>query len=228
MPCKYFKEQGVKYIINGGKEEFMFLKSPHIINILKTSGVNNLLIIPFAMSKKRELEDVIFYSEIHLKNINILNLHPSQNKDKIISEISNADALYFTGGIQRVLIQLLNDFGIENIIKELIKKDKIRLIGGSSAGAKILGSKVLVPKDHSLTTIEGLDLIKNYIIDPHFNKINRKYLLKKLINNLPSNFIGLGIDEYTTITMNEEYNIIDTFGEGKVTKIIKNQPFTAK
>ena len=100
---------------------------------------------------------------------------------------------------------------VHEALWDLLNRDGV--IGGSSAGATILGS-YLARGDTSGNTImmgdheEGLGFIKNVAIDQHLLRRNRHFDLIEIIEEKPE-LLGIGLDENTAIIVqNNKFEVI--------------------
>ena len=209
----------MKFLLNGGRYEFMYLKSPHILNQFKNSDIKNLIILPFTISNEDRFLLQDLSKDINLKNLNITHIHLDLDITTNLNRLYDADAIYFTGGNPLLLLNKIKELKIDKILNEIIEKKTLKLIGGSSAGAMILGQRVIhIHEDNIIYTIDGLNIIKNHLIFPHLNKINRKDHFIKILKD--NHFKGIGIEEETEVFMDENYKVLDVYGKGNAILII--------
>lgn len=147
--------------------------------------------------------------------INISILHTRNRDDanskEFIRMIEEADGLWFSGGRQwRLADSYLNTRTHEAIVKLL---ERGGVVGGSSAGASIMGSflvrgdtktNVIMMGDHQ----EGLSLISNCAIDQHLLALNRQFDMFEILDAHPE-LLGIGLDENTAIVVHgDEFEVI--------------------
>ena len=136
--------------------------------------------------------------------------------DSFAAPIREAQGVWFTGGRQWRLADSYLDTKVHEALIELLERDGV--IGGSSAGATILGS-YLARGDTSSNTImmgdheEGLDFIHNVAIDQHLLRRNRQFDLLEVIEAKPE-LLGIGIDEDTAIVVRD--NQFEVIGKSYV------------
>jgi cyanophycinase len=130
--------------------------------------------------------------------------------------ISTARGVFFGGGRQWRLADSYLNTRTQRELQALL--DRGGVIGGSSAGATIIGSflvrgdtkgnEVMVG-DHT----EGFGFLKNSAIDQHLLRRNRQFDLVDVIAKRPE-LLGIGIDENTAIVV--EGDRFDVIGKGYV------------
>jgi cyanophycinase len=131
--------------------------------------------------------------------------------DAFAGAIQQAQGVWFTGGRQWELADAYMNTKVHEALWDLLNRDGV--IGGSSAGATILGS-YLARGDTSGNTImmgdheEGLGFIKNVAIDQHLLRRNRHFDLIEIIEEKPE-LLGIGLDENTAIIVqNNKFEVI--------------------
>jgi cyanophycinase len=133
--------------------------------------------------------------------------------DEFAAPIRNAQGVWFTGGRQWRLADSYLDTKVNDALTELLERDGV--IGGSSAGATILGS-YLARGDSGGNTImmgdheEGFGFIKNIAIDQHLLRRNRQFDLLEIIEAKPE-LLGIGLDEDTAIVV--QGNLFEVIGK---------------
>ncbi len=150
----------------------------------------------------------------------------------LLSEITNADGIFFSGGDQNRIMEVLAD---EELLLLLKAKYTVGVpFGGTSAGAAVMSDpmmtgeadlKILDGKKVGIR--KGLGLIPNVIFDQHFLVRQRHNRLFGLIIENPR-MLGIGIDEDTAV-MIEDNRRLTVNGKTKVMFVhSKNgrQPFT--
>ena len=161
------------------------------------------------------------FGEIGVKHIEILDISKRKDayKKENISLIKKASLIFFTGGDQLKITSLLGGSPIYSALKEIC--DKGIYIVGTSAGASVMSDTMIIdgrnkeaPKKCTLEMSPGLGIIKNVIIDQHFDQRGR---IGRLLSGVAQNpeILGIGIDENTAIVVNKEGEIL-VIGEGAV------------
>jgi cyanophycinase len=123
--------------------------------------------------------------------------------DTFVEPLRHARGVWFGGGRQWRLADAYLDTKVHEALREVL--DRGGVIGGSSAGATILGS-YLVRGDTRTNTImmgdheEGFGLLRNVGVDQHLLRRNRQFDLIEVIRARPG-LLGIGIDEDTAIVV---------------------------
>ena len=149
-----------------------------IINILKNKKV---VIIPNArlITDKRESSNNI-YSELKKNNIycEIIDINVSK------LELKKFNAIYFTGGEPKYLMDAIYANNLFDLINNFIIKGGI--IIGQSAGAMIFNKQYIDTSNHKIKIMNnGFNFCSNIIV-PHFD-----HLPKNILNHLPNNILKL-------------------------------------
>ncbi|MGQ0733811.1 MAG: cyanophycinase [Acidobacteriota bacterium] len=130
--------------------------------------------------------------------------------------LTTARGVFFGGGRQWRLADAYLNTRVHRELQALL--DRGGVIGGSSAGATILGSFLvrgdtkgneLMVGDH----LDGFGFLKNSAIDQHLLRRNRQFDLIEVIEKRP-HLLGIGIDEDTAIVVQGDR--FDVIGRGYV------------
>ena len=138
--------------------------------------------------------------------------------DSFVSPLKEATGVWFSGGRQWRLVDSYKGTKTEKMIQAVL--DRGGVVGGSSAGATILGSYLargdtknnqIMMGDHE----EGFGFVKNIAIDQHVIARNRHFDMFDILKNRPE-LLGISIDESTAVivsgdqfeVMGERYVII--------------------
>lgn len=143
-----------------------------------------------------------------------------------VEPITKARAVWFEGGRQWHLVDSYLNTRTQKELFALLNRGGV--IGGSSAGATIIGS-YLVRGAHEGNTImmapgyeEGLGLMKNVAIDQHIITRHREGDMGAVIAAHPD-LLGLGIDESTAIVVHGSgFSVI---GKSKVAVTEGGKPY---
>ena len=153
------------------------------------------------------------FRDAGLTNITLLHTYDPAvaDTDAFAGAIQQAQGVWFTGGRQWRLADAYINTKVHDALWDLLSRDGV--IGGSSAGATILGS-YLARGDTSGNTImmgdheEGLGFIENVAIDQHLLRRNRHFDLIEIIEEKPE-LLGIGLDENTAIIVqNNKFEVI--------------------
>lgn len=138
-----------------------------------------------------------------------------------IKKVHEATGIYFTGGDQLHITALL---GGSKMHQELFTRfTKGVVIGGTSAGASMMGNSMILKGEPSISprfgAVEigpGMDFVVGAIIDVHFSERARLGRLITAVAHCPQD-IGIGIDENTAFVVNDSR--FEVIGEGSVTVV---------
>lgn len=120
----------------------------------------------------------------------------------VIASLEDAAAIWFTGGDQRRITQLLIDTPALAAIRSAYQGGAG--LGGTSAGAAMMSDPMITggfrdgDESEPLTMDRGLGFFPGVIIDQHFSKRGRLWRLNDAVERGP-HALGLGIDEDTAI-----------------------------
>jgi cyanophycinase len=157
----------------------------------------------------------------------VVALHPETREQaddpELVRRLDEVSGVFMTGGNQLKLSAIVNgtSFG------EAVRAAHLRgaAVGGTSAGASILSSHMVafgpggaVPKQRMTQLAAGLGLVRDVVIDQHFDQRNRYGRLLMLVAQSPG-LLGIGIDEDTAavITREADHDVLGVVGRGVVT-----------
>lgn len=131
--------------------------------------------------------------------------------EAFVQPLQKARGVWFSGGRQWRLADAYLHTATHAAVRAVL--DRGGVVGGSSAGATILGS-YLVRGDTSGNEImmgdhqEGFGFLRNVAIDQHLLKRNRQFDLLGVVETHPE-LLGIGIDESTAIVVHrDEFEVI--------------------
>ncbi len=219
--------KGSLVIIGGGERPKSIMEE-----IVKLSGrqEGKLLVIPMASSEPLETAQfqVNQFIEYNIGSANFLIFNKKEaNSDSTLERISWANSIFFSGGDQNRLTEILLGTKALDKIKEIYNNGGV--ISGTSAGAAVM-SDIMITGDEiihneakesfgyiqkgNIATSQGFGFVNNAIIDQHFiyrKRHNR--LLSLILEN--TNLLGIGIDESTAIKLSNS-NILEVLGDYQV------------
>ncbi len=127
----------------------------------------------------------------------------TETTSEFLRMLSECSAVYFTGGDQNRIMEVLKDQSLYDALHK--KYEKGYIFGGTSAGTAIMSEIMITGKGdlksislESTETAQGLGLVKNMIADQHFIKRQRQNRLMSLMLK-HSDLYGAGIDEDTAL-----------------------------
>jgi cyanophycinase len=144
---------------------------------------------------------------------------PPVANGKFLEQLQSATGVFFSGGDQRRIMDVLKDSKLKEALQSLYRKGVV--FGGTSAGTAIMSCRMMtgdgdftVIDGRKVDTREGLCLLPGTIVDQHFLKRQRENRLFGLILDAPT-LIGIGIDEDTALLVTDN-RTAEVQGESQV------------
>ncbi|HEY5691004.1 MAG TPA: cyanophycinase [Cyclobacteriaceae bacterium] len=199
-------EKGILLIVGGAAQQGIFDKFMELVG----GSEAPIAIIPTAVSS--ETLDQVFLDEFKkgftargFKNVTVLHTRDREeaNTDAFVAPIRQAKGIWFSGGRQWRHADSYLNTKTHEACKELLARGGV--IGGSSAGATILGSylargdtkeNTIMMGDHEV----GLGFLTNVAIDQHLLARNRPFDMFEILEKRPE-LLGIGLDENTGIVV---------------------------
>ena len=158
------------------------------------------------------------FREAGARNLTVLHTRDPKvaDSDAFVKPLTTARGVFFGGGRHWRLADAYLNTRTQRELQGVL--DRGGVLGGTSAGATILGSFMvrgdtkgneLMIGDH----IVGFGFVKNAAIDQHLLRRNRQFDLIDVIAKHPE-LLGIGIDEDTAIVV--EGDRFDVIGQGYV------------
>ena len=151
------------------------------------------------------------------------------NNQEYADQIRDSALVYFSGGDPHYLADSLVDTPVWKAVYENYLGGGS--IAGCSAGAMVLSSHIPNFRLSKSEPTVGLNLIPQIRVIPHFDKFFKwiPESAAKILLNITSDGILIGIDELTALTKRSNSNIWQVSGKGKVhlLKGIKEQQLVA-
>jgi len=215
--------RGSLFIIGGGQRPPALMRQ--LIELAGVEKDGEILIIPWASEvpdSSAWFVSAQFY-ELGIDSSRVTSwIDPTaiESLQAVEDKIFAAGLIFFTGGDQNTLMQLIDERGGATIFKDAYFSGAC--IAGTSAGAAVMSHLMITGKDvqtddffqntgfieaNRVMLAPGLGLVSNAIIDQHFTERNR---LNRLISTALENpgLAGIGINESTALIVQQ--------GRGKV------------
>ena len=186
-------------IVLAGGEEFRAGCEEMDTFIMKATGVDpaRVLIVPTAAvtgPQKAANDGVTHFSRLGGAASQLMVLDRSHAEDEnLIEAVRDASLVYFTGGSPVHLLDTLKGSKLLHLLLECL--DRGTVIGGSSAGAMVMGS--LMRRPPSWEWGEGLGVVEGLAILPHHERSDPAKVVQDLATELPSDLKVMGIDAMT-------------------------------
>ena len=164
--------------------------------VMRASGRDRpqVIIVPTAAvtgPAKAANDGVTHFRALGSEASQLMVLEGSQANDpEFIQPASQADVVYFTGGSPDHLLATLKDSALLRLLVSGLEQGLV--LGGSSAGAMVMGSVMRRP--NSGGWVEGLGIVPGVGVLPHHERRDPAEVLKELGTNAPEDIIYLGID----------------------------------
>ena len=106
-----------------------------------------------------------YFSKLGVKTVMCPIFSEQDLTEENITQIAKSQAIYFAGGTPARLTKAFVGTLAENAIRSALENDSVLM--GSSAGAMLFGTKVVMPGGNEIGS--GLNLLENQIVLPHFS-----------------------------------------------------------
>jgi cyanophycinase len=215
-------------MIIGGAEDKL-RKRAILKDFVQASGGTHarIAVIPTASSLGDavvEVYDALFRS---LGADDVIAIRPESRDDAydtdLVDALGGATGIFMTGGNQLKLSSVVSGTPLGEAIREAHARGVV--VAGTSAGASIQSSHMVAfggpgatPKQRMTQVAAGLGLLKDAVIDQHFDQRNRYGRLLMIVSQSPQ-LLGLGVDEDTAAVVTEEdgRQLLSVIGKGAVT-----------
>jgi len=214
-------------MIIGGAEDKLDSKTILSRFVRLAGGPNgHVVIISTASSLGDEATDLYREVFLGLGVERVSGLRPltrqEANDPRGAAELDDATGIYLTGGNQLRLSSIVGGTALGAAIIRAHERGAV--VAGTSAGASAVSSHMMAfgasgptPKHRMAQVGAGLGLLRNVVVDQHFEQRTRLGRLLAVVAQSPS-LIGLGLDEDTAaiIAPDETFEVI---GRGAVTVV---------
>ena len=150
-----------------------------------------------------------------------INTRPDANKARALKAVEEATGVFFTGGDQLRITQLLGGTKLDITLHR--RHEAGLVLAGTSAGAAMMSSVMIgggLPMKQmrlGLVWLEaGMDFLPGVLIDQHFEERGRLRRLLVAVAQHPHD-LGLGIDEDTAVVVRDRS--FEVLGSGSVTVV---------
>ena len=153
-----------------------------------------VLIVPTAAvtgPQKAANDGVVHFSSLGAAASRLMVLEAEHaNDDSLISPVSDAAAIYFTGGSPDHLLSTIKGSKLFNLLQSALANGAV--VGGSSAGAMVMGSKMRRPRAGGW--VDGLGVVPGIAVLPHHEGSDPASVAQDLAQSAPADLVFLGID----------------------------------
>lgn len=211
-------ESGTLVVVGGGLEDEAIIQ-----RFIDLAGGPNAPIVVIPTAGGAQTYDQFYPGLLMFKRMGATRLtvlhttDPEEsNQDQFVAPLLEARGVWFPGGRQWRLADSYLGTRVHEELERVLARGGV--VGGSSAGATILGS-YLARGDTGSNTImmgdheEGFGFLRNVAIDQHLLRRNRQFDLIEIIEAKPE-LLGIGIDENTAIVVRGDR--FEVMGQGYV------------
>jgi cyanophycinase len=230
VPHPSSKPQGQLVIIGGAEDregDCTVLRE----FVRRAGGIHSrIAVVTAATSMPREVgEDYIrVFERLGAEQVDVINNGSREGADhaEFIGMAKEATGIFFTGGDQSRIIDLIKDTKLDEIIHHRYQQDGI-VIGGTSAGAAMMPDAMIVegesqstPRVNVVDMGPGMGFLPGIVVDQHFAQRGRLGRLLAALVQQPA-VLGIGIDENTAIIVEgDEFEVV---GHGSITVVDESE-----
>ena len=184
-----------KIILAGGDEfrrDCVSMDS-HILSSIPKDRPRVLIIPTAAVTgpQKAANDGVVHFSGLGADASSLMVLEPGDaNDESMASQVLDCDLVYFTGGSPDHLLSTLNGSKLLANLHAVLEKGAV--VGGSSAGAMVMGSKMRRPRIGQW--VDALGTAPGLAVLPHHERSDPAVVCRDLADNAPPGLAFLGID----------------------------------
>ena len=188
-------------IVLAGGDEFRVGCEGMDREVMRASGKDpaSVIIIPTAAvtgPAKAANDGVTHFSALGGAASQLMVLEASHANDAaFVAPVADADVVYFTGGSPDHLLATLRDSTLLRLLTEGL--DRGLVLGGSSAGAMVMGSVMRRPSSGGW--VEGLGIARGIGVLPHHERRSPVEVVAELRETAPADTVYLGIDARTAV-----------------------------
>ncbi len=218
--------KGMLVAIGGNEDKTTDLEVLRAICNLPEGGTRTVEVLPIASRIPEEAggQYVEPFQTIGAKTVNIMDIRTraEADSDELVQRIIDADVVFFTGGDQLRITNLLGGSRVLETLKGHFQRGGV--IAGTSAGAAAMSQAMIYQgragnalRKGNVQMTPGLGLIRNTVVDSHFTQRGRFSRLLEVVIGNPG-VIGLGLDEDSGVVVREG-RVAEAIGSGVVVVI---------
>ncbi len=215
--------EGTLVAVGGNEDKTTDLEILRSICELPDGGTKVVELIPTASSIPVEAAEqyVEPLHKIGVETVNVMDIQDrsAANDAGNVQRIVDADVVFFTGGDQLRITNLLGGSDVLHTLKGHYQRGGV--IAGTSAGAAAMsqvmiyqGRAGMAMRKGTVQMTPGMGLIRNAVVDSHFTQRGRFSRLLEVVTGNPG-VIGLGLDEDTGVVVRDG-NRLEAIGSGVI------------
>jgi cyanophycinase len=146
------------------------------------------------------IKSLPYWKAQHVASVVLLHTRDRKraNDPAFVKPLTRATGVWLTGGNQSKLVAAYGGTAVERELRNLLARGGV--IGGTSAGAEVMGSLMIYGGNPVATAGRGLGFVPGVVFDVHFMHRHRLNRLLGVLANHPGT-LGLGIDERTSVIL---------------------------
>jgi cyanophycinase len=193
--------------------------------LVRLAGAAKARIVVLTVASEAPTEVGELYREVFqrlgARQVQVLDVRQRDqaNDPALLEAIEKATAVFFTGGEQMRITNLLGGTPADRMLRH--RHEQGMVLGGTSAGAAMMSGTMIVqglseatPRVGNVKIGPGMEFLHGVMIDQHFGQRGRSGRLLTALAQYPHQ-LGIGIDENTALVVRgDEFEVI---GCGAVT-----------
>ncbi len=205
-------------IIDGGQEPLLPAITSRFV-ALAGGPEANIVLVPTAMHGSDKDEQVEIYKKwIGAKNITVLDTSDRAvaNSETFVEPLRKAKGVWFTGGTPEFISKAYVGTLMQRELNALLARGGV--VGGSSAGAFVLGAVAVVPFKRTPSgpfaeVLEAFGFLHNIFVIPHVIQMDWENRMKDYMAAHPG-LLGIGVDAGAALVVHG--NQCEVIGDSKV------------
>jgi cyanophycinase len=204
-------------VVDGGEEPVLSAIARRFVR-LAGGPEANIVLVPTAMHNPSEEEIETYEKWLDAKNITVLSTHDPAvaNSEAFVAPLRKATGVWFTGGIESNIVNAYVGTLTQKELEAVLARGGV--VGGSSAGAFVLGAIALIPPKRSPSGFVPEDnrtfgFVHNVFIIPHVIQMNWENRMAEGMA-MYRGLLGIGVDAGAAIVIHG--NQCEVIGDSKV------------
>lgn len=216
--------KGIAVAMGGNEDKENDLEILRATIAVSSKEAPSIALITSASSMPEQIAEMYkqAFAKIGTGPVHVLDIRDREeaHDPEMVALITEADVVFFTGGDQ---LRITNILGGSPILREVKRKyfDEECVVVGTSAGASALSETMIYEGESSealrkgaVQMTAGIGLVQKVIIDSHFIKRGRFSRLMTIITGSPGT-IGLGLGEDTGVIIRDGH-LLEAIGNGLI------------
>lgn len=205
-------------VIDGGKEPLVAAITNRFVTLAGGPEANIILVTTAMHGSDKEEQVEIYKKLIGAKNITVLDTRDRAvaNSESFVEPLRKTTGVWFTGGTPEYISDAYVDTLTQRELNALLARGGV--IGGSSAGAFVLGAVAAVPFKRAPSgkfaeVLKAFGFLPNIFIIPHVLQMNWENRMTEYMATHPG-LLGIGVDAGAALVVHG--NQCEVIGDSKV------------